>query len=199
MKFPYRFAAIVFSLGLLTSGCAYAGVLINPGFETGDTTGWTLDFVDQFPEKWQIVASPVHEGSYALLAKNWPKSLSASFDPIQGSQVTEFSFWTKVTLDSSTVVLLLYSDDTSKRITLSSVAGDYAKVDVTLEIDPFKELMGFQIFTYVPSNPYAVDTYYDSFTLTVIPEGRSILLSLLGVGVILAFRYKETSGFISSP
>jgi hypothetical protein len=82
MKAIYRKFTFAMGFGFLIATSAEGQILINPGFETGDTAGWTLDFVYQNPEKWQIVSSPVHEGEYALLAKNWPKSLSTTFEPI---------------------------------------------------------------------------------------------------------------------
>lgn len=185
-------------MGLLFTAVEANGqILTNSGFETGDASGWVLSFSDQSPERWQIVTSPVHEGNYALLAKNWPKDLSTTFSPIAASLVTEFSFWISVTLDSTSHVEVYYEDGTSTDIFLSNIAGGYVKKDVTNQLDLAKNIQGFRVYTWSPGDPGAVDTYYDSFTLSIIPEGGTMAILGIGCGIILLFgsrrRQKITS------
>jgi hypothetical protein len=60
-------AALVLSSGLVlmcavAQGASGQNLVANPGFETGDFTGWTLSGNTGFTS---VVSSPVHSGSYA--------------------------------------------------------------------------------------------------------------------------------------
>ena len=69
--------------------------LANPGFETGDLTGWTVDGTNDAPT---VQSSVVHSGSYAAALGN--------FDTVPGYEPTgDSSFYQTVTIPAGTYTL----------------------------------------------------------------------------------------------
>lgn len=175
---------------------ASGAVLLNPGFETGTTTGWTLDgtITDPPSQHWFIVSSPVEEGKYCLLAEDWPKALSQSFTLQPVSYVTAFSFWTLVDVPAVTVAQINYSDGTSTAFSFKDTSSLWEQHDLLPYLSSGKFIDGIQVYTYNPassSSPFSVNTFYDTFTLNVssVPEPSTLLLLELGTVCFLGIQF----------
>jgi hypothetical protein len=190
MKFATPKILLLLSMLLVAAYDVRGQSIVNPGFETGTKSGWTLEFDDQSPERWQIVTSPVQAGNYALLADSWPKALSQSFSSIAAAGITEFSFWTSVTVDSRSHLQLIYLEGT-ENVYFDNIAGGFSKKDATSNLNTAMTLTGFRLYTWNPSNPSAVDTYYDSFTLTTVPEPSTWVLIVIGLALSVAHRVRH--------
>src|SRR5579862_1492121 len=131
-------------------------ILVNPGFETGDLTGWTTDGFGP--------NGAAHTGSFSAVARG-DKYLEQDFAPIADTDISEVSFWTKqpfIGPDYFAAFVMLYSDSTfTEFITSGANSGGWAQFDTTSLLDPTKSLVGIQAYGYVTTpNPTEHDITY---------------------------------------
>ena len=184
-----RLAMCVFLSNSL--GFSAISLISNGGFESGDKSNWTLDFDNTNPGKWTVTTFLPQSGLYCLFADNWPKYISQTFSSnISKTELVDFKFWTLTSSSPSDTpilnVRLNFSDGTSQSILSKSILlNTWEQQDILPYIQSAnitKLISGFSALVYGASNPYAIDSYYDSFNITAsVPEPSA--LSLLAVGL----------------
>lgn len=176
---------------LILTATSQASGLLNPDFEEGKT-GWNLSGDSAYPSKWQIV--PTHNtGSYGLLADNWPKYISQSFDPVPTQSIIELSFATLTDVNGETMVSLLYSNKTTQTFYFETTAYIWQTRDLTASLLSDNYLQKIQVTTWSGNvNDMNIDTTYDTFKLETsssnIPEPSSKSLLFYGLIALLLIR-----------
>jgi len=180
-----RTLTMVGTLGIVGQALA-VNILTNPGFETGDMTGWTTTM-------FTATNNDAHTGSWSTIDfGNF--SVEQSFAPVSGADVDEVSVWVKQPDRSSFFFAfeLLYSD--------SSVGGGggfggtttttWTKFDFTSLVDTSKSLSGIRAWGYTSGGTNDV-TWYDDFVVDVdaVPEPAS--MAVLGFGAIAMLRRRK--------
>jgi hypothetical protein len=194
--------ALAYSILTATS---QASGLLNPDFEEGKT-GWNLFGDSAYPSKWQIV--PIHNtGNYGLMADNWAKYISQSFDPIPTQSIIELSFATLTDVNGKTNVSLLYSDSTIQTFYFDTTSYVWQTRDLTASLLSNNYLQEIKVITWDGNinTGMNIDTIYDTFKLETssstaglaefsslnIPEPNSKYLLIYGViGLFLLIRKK---------
>ncbi len=121
-------------------------------------------------------------GSYALLADNFPKYISQTFNPVATESISQLAFSTLTDINARIIVVLTYSDSTGTSVQFNSSSNVWETWDVTSSLTQGKSLKKIAIDTYnANGDPYAVDTVYDSFVLTTVPEPSILALLLIGI------------------
>src|SRR5215831_5113765 len=105
-----------FLIGLMLQGgmAAAQNLATNPGFETGDTTGWFAWGSSTL----SVETNQVHSGSYAVLVTNrtdtWNGIAQSLLGVLQPNQACNFSIWLRLASGSSqTMALTLQQADDS--------------------------------------------------------------------------------------
>jgi len=169
--------------------CSFAAangnVLLNPGFETGDLTGWTTS-------GFTAVDTDAHSGTWSAFTSG-NNYIEQEFASIPDSQVTEVSMWIKQPNAGSVyinAVDLLYDDGSSNEFVPEPAnSGGWAKEDVTSLLDPLKNLDGLRVWGYTMGGD-ADFTYYDDLVVNAsVPEPAS--LAALGLGAIALIRRRQ--------
>jgi hypothetical protein len=166
-------------LGILVGAHASAAnILINPGFETGDLTGWTTSGYG--------VNSDANTGNWAAWSNGnvWVRQ---NFAAVSTALITEVSVWTKQPNVGATYFFAMdffYSDSSTEQfIPGGSSSGGYAKIDVTSQLDAGKSLTGIAAWGYSSGNPNSDITLHDDFMVNVVPEPATGLVLLAGAAV----------------
>jgi hypothetical protein len=189
---------------LIVVATSHASGLLNPDFEEGKT-GWNLVGDTEYPSKWQIV--PIHNtGNYGLMADNWAKYISQSFDPVPTESIIELSFATLTDVNGKTNVSLLYSNNTIQTFYFQTTAYVWQTRDLTASLLSNNYLQQIKVITWDGNvTGMNIDTIYDTFKLETssstarlaefsslnIPEPSSKYLLIYGViGLFLLKRKK---------
>jgi hypothetical protein len=184
MQYLRKMFALVISCGLALAAfhdsCAETLSLVaNGGFEDGSAAGWSLDWADD--PRWVISTSTVQSGTFSLLAANFPKAISQAVTPTAVSDLREFNFWTFVTSYARTDLQVTYADGTTS-YEFMDTSSQWTRHDVLPRLDAGRIVLGFRVYTFNPnSSPGDVDTYYDSFTITAVPEPSTYAMALAGL------------------
>ncbi len=180
---PARAAAACVMVSALMSLPASAGVIIqNPGFETGDFSGWT-----QFGDLSYTTVSPraAHTGVYG--AEFGPENsfgyISQTVDTTPGT-LYDLSFWIHNTSGYGFVV---FWGDGVEDVIYSEGAAGYSWTKRSFEVlaSGFTTTFGFGFYN---ERSYY---YFDDVSLEeagAVPEPATALLMALGFGAIAAFR-----------
>jgi hypothetical protein len=192
---------LVLAYSILTATSQASG-LLNPDFEEGKT-GWNLFGDSAYPSKWQIV--PIHNtGNYGLMADNWAKYISQSFDPIPTQSIIELSFATLTDVNGKTNVSLLYSDSTIQTFYFDTTSYVWQTRDLTASLLSNNYLQEIKVITWDGNinTGMNIDTTYDTFKLetssstarladfdsATIPEPSSKSLLFYGLIALLLIR-----------
>jgi hypothetical protein len=188
LRYFLIFALIVVSIALP----AYAGTIINPGFESGTLGPWYGDRFFGSVTPPSVTTAYAHSGLYsATWVGNY--ELRQNFSPVATDLITEISFWAlQPELNNLGLqVWFFYSDNTYT--TFGPTVGNphnWLKADVTSYLEPGKMLTGFSVWGYEGAGPAEDRTYFDDVTLRVPEPSLALLLGIGIVGVLaLGRRY----------
>ena len=169
---------------------ASVSIVQNGSFESGNKTPWYA--ADE--SKTSIVSSKSFSGSFSLFADNNPKYIYQDITSTRASDFLNFTFnvFSSVTgTNTSTPILVMWLYSASGNNTYSfnlqkNVWQEISMISKISEISPVNVINKIGFYTYGgASQPYEVDTYYDNFNITAVPEPSAISLLVFG-GVVVA-------------
>jgi len=136
--------------------------ITNGGFETGDTTGWTLT-------DGAIITTNPHSGTY--LAEIYPsgaRTLEQTLsEPIQVNDITSFSLWYR---DSESCwCKILYTEGDSGNIPIPDSLGVWQELDLMPYLTAGKTVTGIKIL-----NGYVRTLYIDDVSLNYVINGALV-------------------------
>ncbi len=149
----------------------------NPGFETGDFTGWISGGGSK-----TVTSAEAHTGNYSFAGQALDFA-SQPFTPIPTSSISELSFWGKRDGGLANAVTLSYSDTSSELIIVNKIpigSSDWTFINLIDYLDDGKLLTGFHIYGTSPG-----PAYLDDFNLqpgqrpSPVPEASSYLACAL--------------------
>lgn len=165
--------------------------MVNPGWETGDLTGWTTNY---FSPTTIVESTVVHSGKYAALMP-LDYYLDQQFAPIDVSSIKDVSYWIKQDQFQPnptffTANILYYSDGTSTYLVPRPANnGDWYHMDLTSYLTPGKKLDGIRVYGATSFGAPSPKTYFDDFVVgSVVPEPASVLVLAAPVAFLLLRR-----------
>jgi len=158
--------------------------LTNTGFETGGLSPWYNARDYGVIEAWNVTSADAHSGVYS--ATNVGNGeLRQDFAPIPVNNIIELSYWLKQPESEIAAFDFFYSDGSGYEDLVYLNTTDWQFFDVTSQLSPGKELVGFSIFGYSYGGPLEDRTYLDDVTLSVaIPAPGAIALGSIGVAFV---------------
>ena len=176
---------------------ASVSIVQNGDFESGNKSPW----YSAWEPKTSIVSSKSFSGSFSLFADNNPKRIYQDITSTRAGDFLNFTFnvFSSVTgTNTATPILVmwLYSASGDNQYSFNLQKDVWQEINMNSrisQISPSTVINKIGFYTYGgASQPYEVDTYYDSFNITSsIPEPSSLsLLALGGVVVALGRRKK---------
>ncbi|MBI1334562.1 MAG: PEP-CTERM sorting domain-containing protein [Armatimonadetes bacterium] len=178
--------AILFVGTACLASQGFANILVNPGFETGDMTGWTTT-------NFTATNNDSHTGSWSTIDfGNF--SVEQDFAPVMGSDITEISVWAKQPDLTSFFFAfdIIYSDSTfNTSLGSGSPSNVWTKLDFTSAVDTSKMVTGIRAWGYSSSNGTNDVTWYDDFVVNTnsVPEPAS--MAALGFGALALLRRRK--------
>jgi hypothetical protein len=182
---PFRWFAVATCAFVL--GSANANILVNPGFETGDLTGWvTTGF--------SVTNSDKHSGVFSVLG-NGNVNVQQTFTPVATSLITEVSVWIRQPNSGGSFINafdLIYSDGTTDEFVPQPPNPlTWTKEDFTANLRVGKSLSSIRAWGYSQGTQNDL-TSYDDFTVNAaVPEPAS--MAVLGMGAIAFIRKRRLS------
>ncbi|MCX5647404.1 MAG: hypothetical protein NTZ17_22395 [Phycisphaerae bacterium] len=143
--------------------------LTNPGFETGSLLPWynARDLYGLI-ESWNVTSADAHSGGYS--ATNVGNGeLRQDFAGIPVGQIVELSYWLKEPQMASTAFDFFYSDGSGDERIFPLSTSDWEFFDVTSQLSPGKELVGFSVWGFYSGSGSESRTYLDDVTLRTVP------------------------------
>ncbi|MEM9420853.1 MAG: PEP-CTERM sorting domain-containing protein [Planctomycetota bacterium] len=175
---------------------AQGNILVNPGFETGDLTGWDEPVVNNNP--WSVLGfarTGSHSAYSAPMPTAGPSNLYQSFDPVPVDQITEAGYWyfhMGGTGSVGSAVTLTFDDATQVQDTLFAADPEYVQFqwayrDLTPTLSGYtdKSLTQISFFTGVNKAKYIDDV--------VISVPEPSVLALIGLGTLAMLPRRRAS------
>ena len=170
---------------------ASVSIVQNGDFESGNMSPW----YSAWEPKTSIVSSKSFSGSFSLFADNNPKRIYQDITSTRAGDFLNFTF-NVFSSDTGTntatpiLVMWLYSALGDNQYSFNLQKDVWQEINMNSrisQISPSTVINKIGFYTYGgASQPYEVDTYYDSFNITSsIPEPSSLSLLALG-GVVMA-------------
>ena len=156
---------------------AFAGnMLVNPGFETGDLTGWPHS---AFQGNIAPSTAQAHGGGFSVKfssVNNASLAMSQELNPTHVSQIGEVSLWYKRTGNPNATpasIRLLYTDGSFSDTSTDPSANNWTFLDLTTLLAPGKSLQTLQI-TAAGQNQ---SVFFDDIVVNAVPAPTSALLA----------------------
>lgn len=176
------------ALAAIASSASAVNILVNPGFEAGNLSGWTTNG--------QVATNTdSHTGSWSSWS-NGNFFVQQSFAAVSNALINEVSVWSKqpnVGANYFFAFTLFYSDASSEQLIGNSAnSGGWAKHDFTAQLDAGKSLVGINAYGYTSGQPNLDITMHDDFVVDVVPEPATGVVLLAGAA-LAAFRRRRRS------
>jgi hypothetical protein len=191
-----RICKAVAVIGILSGATVQArgGLVVNGGFESGDTTGWTINyaFASGYPEAY----GPAHSGDYALELNAY---IEGDYDEIYQDIATTvgatytMSFWLKnaQTQPEYNDFQALWDETTLLDTLKNSPAFDYAQYSFTVTATSATSRIRFRSYNFAGS--YYLDDVDVSIQATPVPEPSTFAsASAAGlIGLLWGYRHRR--------
>jgi hypothetical protein len=171
------FALAAASVCLLAASSAHAqNLVLNPGFETGNTNGWSIG-LNTTPT---VVTSPVNSGSYAVeLYRSDGGQSSLRQNLTLAAAPTTLDFWAYSPSGGSFQALL---DGTIiQAFTLPSSSGHVEYTYNGTVATAGSEQLTFNFTPGVPNK----ELYLDDISVTQVPEPATMTMTMVGGALLL--------------
>ncbi len=177
---------LLLTLGLFgVFGTAHANILVNPGFETTDMTGWTTT-------AFTATNNDFHTGAWSTIDfGNF--SLEQSFAPVAATDITEISVWAKQPDLASFFFAFQvdYTDATTDQYLASGGTGStWTKFDFTSQLNLSKTVQTIRAFGYTTGGTNDV-TWFDDFVVNTNPVPEPASFAVLGLGAFALLRRRK--------
>jgi hypothetical protein len=174
--FNWRVAVVGLALTAM-SAASQANIFVNPGFETGDFTGWTTT-------GGVVMNLEAHSGLFSFAGFS-ADSVSQTFAATATSSILQRSFWGKRNGGLFDLVQLTYSDSSHEDVLVNTLGqgNDWTFIDLTAELDAGKSLVGFLIFGTTPGPAFLDDFNLESVRVVAEPSSYALIaLALVAMG-----------------
>jgi MYXO-CTERM domain-containing protein len=178
---PARFGV---AAAVLVAAPAFAtNILVNPGFETGDLTGWPHS---AFQGNISPSSAQVHDGGFSVKFSSVNAAslaMDQDVDPTPVGLISEVSLWYKRTGNpnaSPAGIHLLYTDGTTTDATTDPAATNWTRLDLTPLLVSGKLLQSIQI----TASGVGQSVYFDDVTVSAVPAPGAGLLGLAALGAV---------------
>lgn len=138
-----------------------SNVLVNPGFEAGNMSGWSQNY-------WSAVTDAVHSGTYAAYDVRGDCIYQTFSDDVDSNTVENFSFWMRQIDDYGIAQVGLYLQNGGVQIGVAySNPGDaYGLEDHTSLVKPNDYVTGIHVCGFSGGDSSADETWLDDFELS---------------------------------
>lgn len=164
---------------------AHANILVNPGFETGNMTGWTTS-------AFTATNNDFHTGAWSTIDfGNF--SLEQSFAPVAATDITEISVWAKQPNLASFFFAFQvdYTDASTDQYLASGGTGTaWTKFDFTSQLNLSKTVQTIRAFGYSAGGTNDV-TWFDDFVVNTNPVPEPASFAVLGLGAFALLRRRK--------
>jgi hypothetical protein len=178
-----------------------SNLLVNPGFESGSLTGWTLgvDYCGAFGDSpcssWAVANDDAHNGTYSVKDVGGTE-LVQYFAPVPGALIVDLSFWFKQDPALAFAYELMYSDGTTSMMVIFPEETDWQFYDVTSSVDPARALAGIGFANYSSTEgngPAWLDEVKVEYLRSVRPTPEPSCALILSVGLLWlgGLRYRQ--------
>ena len=175
-RFNWRVAVVGLALTAL-SAVSQANMFVNPGFETGDFTGWTHG-------GGAVTNAEAHSGAFSFSGFS-SDNVSQTFAATATSSILQLSFWGKRNGGLFDLVILTYSDSSTENVLVNTLGrgNDWTFIDLTAELDAGKSLVGFFIYGTTPGPAFLDDFNLETVRVVAEPSSYALIaLALLAMG-----------------
>lgn len=165
----------------LGGNCSAQNLAINPGFETGNTSGWSAFGAATISAQ----TSQVHSGSYAALVGNrtatWNGISQSLQSVLAAGQQADISAWVRLPAGTNATVQLTIKKQDANGTTYAVVAsaavapGNWTQLSGQYQLTVTGTLAELTLYIEVP-NSATTDFYVDDFAVTLVnvtPPGTS--------------------------
>ena len=160
---------------------------MNPGFETGGLSAWTLND-NSSGTNWHVATDQVHSGTHSAEVTG-DALIEQTFAPTATASITEVSAWVKQDPGALFIIDLLYTDGTDSLFFATPTATSFVKYDLTGMLDPGKRLTTLQVYGY--DGGTNGPTWLDDVTVNVQPTPEPATLAALGLGAAAMLRRRK--------
>jgi len=191
-RVPFIACILFFGISLKAS----VSIVQNGDFESGNMSPW----YSAWEPKTSIVSSKSFSGSFSLFADNNPKYIYQDITSTRAGDFLNFTFNvfssdTGANTATPILVMWFYSASGDNQYSFNLQKDLWQEINMNSrisQISPSTVINKIGFYTYGgASQPYEVDTYYDSFNITSsIPEPSSLSLLAFG-GVVVALRRRR--------
>lgn len=163
-----------------------ANILINPGFEDGALAPWVNDNDFCGACTWDVTNTDAHSGTWSAEVDG-NRLLLQSFAAIDGSLISQISFWARHPDGGSAMaVVLRYDDATETEDQVGTLSSGWEFFNVTAFLNPSKNLVGFGVYGNSGGVARFDDAVVDARQVDVggVPEPATFTLMGAGLAVV---------------
>lgn len=172
----------------LLEGSSAAVLLLNPSFESSDMSAWNRTAITGI-RPWGRGSASAQDGLWYVFAVD-EASISQTFSPVLGAEVTTFSFWVDRPMTANMFIELSYQDGSSSGLVSinGGTAPGWGQFGALSLVEPSKQLTGLSIIKTGTGT-----ARLDNFQLVAVPEASTVPLCIPGLGLLLRRKRQNKS------